>query len=183
MKTLEDLRYPIGPDRLPKQIGEQHIQSWIATLERFPEQVEGLVSKLSQHELNFKYRPQGWTVKQVVHHCADSHMNALIRFKLALTEDKPIIKPYQEARWANLSDSQNDDLSDSLAILKGLHARWTACVKDMSETDMARVYVHPEQEAAVPLKEALGHYDWHSRHHLAHIEQALSFKNDFSDIG
>lgn len=178
--NLNDLRYPIGADELPENITQAHINAWTSTIAEFPEQVDALVKELSPKELAYHYRPEGWNIKQVVHHCADSHMNALTRFKLSLTEDKPVIKPYMEARWALLSDSLDDDLTASMQILQGIHSRWAGCIEGMQPDDFERGYIHPEQNALVPLRQALGHYDWHCRHHLEHIKQALKFKNEFT---
>lgn len=179
---LEQLRYPVGADQLPTEINSNHLAKWNNTIRDFPGEVKAAVDGLSPEELSYIYRPNGWSIKQVVHHCADSHMNALTRFKLALTEENPVIKPYQEALWAEFDDATNDDLSASLQILEGIHARWAKCVEGLSSAQLDRPYLHPEQNALVPLKEALGHYDWHCRHHLAHIKQALEFKNEFPDL-
>ncbi|NQX78717.1 YfiT family bacillithiol transferase [Gilvibacter sp.] len=180
--NLDALRYPIGKDQLPQQIDSTHHSDWAETIRDFPARVNELVKDLSPAELAYIYRPEGWSIKQVVHHCADSHMNALTRFKLALTEEKPVIKPYKEALWAEFDDATNDDLSASIKMLEGIHSRWSNCVSQMNSQDFERPYYHPDQEALVPLGEALGHYDWHCRHHLAHIQQAIKFKNDFTNL-
>jgi hypothetical protein len=182
MDTLEQLRYPIGQDQLPEKIGMVNYADWIVTIRDFAWHVNDLVKELSSTELAYIYRPEGWNIKQVVHHCADSHMNALTRFKLALTEDNPVIKPYKEALWATFADATDDDLSASMKMLEGIHARWYSCLSKLTPRDFERSYFHPEQQALVPLGEALGHYDWHCRHHLAHIQQALRYKNDFSNL-
>ena len=179
---LDDLRYPIGKDQLPEDISKDQIEGWRETIRQFPKLVSELVERLSASELAYAYRPDGWNIKQVVHHCADSHMNALTRFKLALTEDNPVIKPYKEALWAEFEDATTDDLSASLQMLNGIHNRWYKCLSKMSGEQFERAYMHPEQNDLVPLKEALGHYDWHCRHHLAHIGQALQFKNEFPEL-
>ncbi|MGK4566372.1 YfiT family bacillithiol transferase [Flavobacterium sp. 3HN19-14] len=118
-------------------------------------------------------------MKQVVHHCADSHMNCLVRFKLTLTEETPTIKPYDESKWATLKDSLNDDISDSLKIIEGIHAKWVILLKSMNEKQFSRRFFHPESQKTFALDEITGFYAWHCNHHLAHIEQALSHKNQF----
>ena len=140
--------------------------------------MEVLVKDLSPLELDYIYRPGGWTIKQVVHHCADSHMNSLIRFKLALTEDLPTIKPYFEERWAELADYHNP-ISDSLIILQGVHNRWVTLLKSLDQEQLKRDFIHPEHQKRFTLKETMALYAWHCQHHLAHIEQALEFKNVF----
>ena len=180
--TLDELRYPIGKDQLPEKINMMNYAEWIATIRDFPWLLKELVDDLNSTELSYIYRPEGWNIKQVVHHCADSHMNALTRFKLALTEENPVIKPYKEALWAEFADATDDDLTPSIKMLEGIHARWFTCVSKLTPRDFERPYFHPDQQALVPLGEALGHYDWHCRHHLGHIKQALAYKNDFSNL-
>lgn len=169
-----DLRYPVGRYRSPATITDTHLQSWIDTISAFPNELSALTEGLSQEQKNQVYRPGGWTVKQVVHHCVDSHMNALIRFKLALTEDQPTIRPYYEDRWAELPDDLEDDLSDSLQLLSVLHRRWVLLLQYLSQDDLQRTYFHPDDNATVTLANAVGMYAWHCRHHLAHVHQALS---------
>ena len=166
--TPADLAYPIGPYEKPVSITAEQLAGYIATLAAFPAQVRAAVASLSEAQLDTPYRPGGWTVRQVVHHCADSHMNSLIRFKLALTEPSPTIKPYFEARWAALPDSSMP-LEPSLHLLEGLHARWVVLLHSLSAEQLARTFVHPEHGEAYRLDETIAHYAWHSRHHLAHI--------------
>jgi hypothetical protein len=173
------LKFPIGEFEAPEIISEQQIGEWIEDVKSFPERIAELVSSLSVKELNYRYRPDGWTIKQVVHHCADSHMNSLIRFKLALTEDTPTIRPYFEDRWAELPDSLNNDLSDTLTLLKGLHAKLGMVMENLSETDLKREYEHPEHGQKFSLAEVVGTYAWHSNHHLAHVKNALEFKDKY----
>jgi len=167
--TLEDLKYPIGKYEKPDQITEQQLKLYIADIQDFPAKLETAVGLLTDEQLNTPYRPQGWTIRQVVHHCADSHMNSLIRFKLALTEDKPVIKPYFEDRWAELTDSQNYPIEPSLVLLKSLHARWTHLLVGLNESQFERKFIHPEHGKEFSLKENTGIYAWHGKHHLAQI--------------
>lgn len=169
---LESLRYPIGRLNLPDEITEEQLNKRIQTIDSFPERVRNLMESLSVEELDWRYRPDGWKIRQLVHHCTDSHMNSVIRFKLALTEDLPTIKPYLEDKWAELPDS-DAPISISLSLLDGLHDRWTILLKSMSEDEFKRKLFHPEQGRELTLILMLGLYAWHCNHHLAHIKQAL----------
>ncbi|MEZ4802200.1 MAG: putative metal-dependent hydrolase [Gelidibacter sp.] len=176
---LEHLKYPIGKFHFPDKIDESKIRDWISDIENLPKLVQDIVKDLSIKELNLPYRPEGWCIKQVVHHLGDSHMNAFIRFKLALTEDAPIIKPYREDLWVNLEDGTDDNISDSLTLLKSLHSKWSKLLRTLSKDDLKRVYIHPEHGKRFQLDEAIGMYAWHSKHHLAHIKQAIKFEGSF----
>jgi hypothetical protein len=179
MKNIENLKFPIGHFQKPTVITENEIKTWIETIEKFPLKLKSVTQKLPSKELNWHYRPEGWTIKQVVHHCADSHMNSFIRFKLALTEDIPTIKPYEEADWALLVDGNSDDLTASIQIIEGVHARWTLLVKSFTHLEFGKQFLHPASGKTVALDEALGLYAWHCNHHLAHIEQGLLYKGQF----
>ncbi len=166
---MSDLRYPIGrfiyeapltPEQRGRAIGE------IAAL---PAALRSAASGLDDVQLDTPYRENGWTLRQVVHHLADSHANAYIRFRLALTEDAPRVKPYDEAAWASLTDAYTLPVSVSLTLLDALHIRWSHLLARMSETDFQRTYVHPDHEQAFSLDYATGMYAWHGRHHLSHI--------------
>ena len=174
--NLETLKFPIGHFIKPDVITENDIKNWIETLEKFPSKLKNTVLNLSVEELSWKYRPEGWKIKQVIHHCADSHLNSFIRFKLALTEDNPTIKPYNEDKWATLIDGNCDDICASLLILEGIHAKWTVLLKSFDALEFTKTFVHPEGQKTVELKEVTGLYAWHCNHHFAHIEQALMFK-------
>ncbi len=176
MENLEDLKYPIGQIKFPEIISENHISEWIKTIEDFPALVEEEVKTLNSIELNYKYRPEGWNILQVVNHCTDSHMNSIIRFKLTLTEENPTIKPYEEALWAELSDSTNYSVSDALVLLTSLHKRWVFLLKNMSSNDFKRTFIHPEGNEKITLAENLCIYDWHCHHHLQHIKNAKKFQ-------
>lgn len=184
MKTaqLNQLRFPIGEFEKPEIIDNQIIEQWIQDIADFPKAVEVLTKDLTIEQLNWKYRPNGWTVKQVVHHCVDSHMNSVIRFKLALTENQPTIRPYFEDRWAELADALDNDLSDSLLILKGLHSKWVKLLKSLSAKDLALTFVHPEHGKIFTLGENIGIYAWHCNHHLEHIKLALKYRSFSTNI-
>ncbi|MGJ8594019.1 MAG: YfiT family bacillithiol transferase [Aquaticitalea sp.] len=177
--ALESLKYPIGQFVKPNCIDASLIEQWISDIEDLPSSIMTLVNGLTVEERHFSYRPDGWTIKQVVHHCADSHMNAFIRFKLALTEESPTIRPYYEDRWANLIDGNDDDLIDTLFVLKGLHSKFGKLLRNISQEDLSRDYIHPEHGQRFRLDHAIGMYAWHGNHHLAHILQALEYKGSF----
>ena len=166
---LEQLRFPAGRFAPPAAATAADRARWIAEIEALPAQMREAVASMSDAQLDTPYRPDGWTVRQVVHHVPDSHANAYVRFKLALTEDAPTIKPYDEARWAELPDVRATPVAVSLALLEALHARWVVLLRDMSESDWSRTYVHPEGNRTWRLDTALAMYAWHSRHHLGHV--------------
>lgn len=174
MVDLEHLRFPIGkferPSPLP--LNDAARAALIGDIERAPAGLRAAVAGLSDPQLDTPYRPGGWTIRQVVHHVPDSHMNGYTRMRLALTEDNPTIKPYQEARWAELPDVRTVPIDVSLALLEALHVRWTAFLRGLSPADFQRSYLHPEL-GAVPLDVAVGIYAWHGKHHTAHITNAL----------
>lgn len=163
----EDLRYPIGKFDSNIEITPEIRRNFIQTIKDLPEIIRAAVKDLSDDQLDTPYRPEGWTVRQTVHHIADSHLNALCRFKLALTEEFPTIRPYFEDRWADLADSKLP-VEDSLKIIEGIHTRWAALLNSMSDADFQRKLNHPES-GEWTLDKFLGLYDWHSKHHTAHI--------------
>ncbi len=165
----EKLKYPIGRYRRPEHVSPEDRQMAMDVIAAFPLRLGMAVEGLSEDQLNTPYRPEGWTVRQVVHHCADSHMNAMVRFKLALTEEQPVIKPYEEARWAELSDSIGLDISPALQLLEGLHARWAVLLRSLDTTALECTYVHPQHGMTFNLDETIFQYAWHCDHHLAHI--------------
>jgi len=169
---LEALKYPTGKFvRGTKAATTARIAECVAVIEAFPAALRTAVQGLSDAQLDTPYRPGGWTIRQVVHHLADSHGHAPTRFKLALTEATPVIKPYKEALWAELPDGRSMPVEPSLQIITGLHARWGVIVRHMATADFDRAYFHPEQNREVRLSEALELYVWHSGHHLAHISR------------
>lgn len=175
---LEKLKYPIGKFSKPETISEDLIKDWITDIEQFPNRLNKLVPYLSTNELSYRYRAEGWTIRQVVHHCADSHMNSFMRFKLCLTEETPTIKPYKENKWAELTDAAEPEISHSLKLIEGLHARWTILLKALKEEELQRTYIHPEKDKPINLAETIAIYSWHCNHHLAHIKMALENHED-----
>ena len=180
--NVQQLKYPIGKYVPTKNPDGHQIAEWIADIEEFPSKVEKLTRQTTVDALNWKYRPDGWSVKQVIHHCADSHMNSLMRFKLALTEENPAIKPYMEDRWANLADSLSDDITDSLMLLKSLHKKWTMLLRNLSKEQLRREFVHPEQGKKYNLIKAIEMYAWHCNHHLEHIRNGLDSQGKYNRV-
>ncbi|WP_282044261.1 YfiT family bacillithiol transferase [Winogradskyella flava] len=178
-QELYKLTFPIGEFEKPQHITQEHLREWIASIESLPERIESVTKHLNDKELNYKYRPAGWTIKQVVHHCADSHINSIVRFKLALTEDAPTIRPYFEDRFAKLIDYK-ESIDASISILKGVHEKLGILLKSFSEEDLKREFIHPEHGKRFSLEETIGTYAWHSDHHFAHIQQALKHKGEFN---
>jgi hypothetical protein len=167
MSELEDLRYPIGRFKTPVSFDPAIRAGHISTLRLLPANLQSAVSGLSHSQIDTQYREGGWTVRQLVHHIADSHANAYTRTKLALTEDWPTIKPYDEAAWARLADSRLP-IDSSLAMIAALHERWVVLIESLSDADFQRGYNHPEN-GRQDLATVLAIYAWHSRHHTAHI--------------
>lgn len=167
--SLERLRFPIGRFEPQKSYTLEQRTANINALRELPELLEKELESLDDAQLNTSYREGGWTVRQLVHHIADSHMNSFIRFKLALTEDTPTILPYNQDAWVQMSDAMTMEPKESLAILKGLHARLVNTLENMSENDYSKLLVHPDWENKLNLDLMLALYGWHSKHHLAHI--------------
>jgi hypothetical protein len=171
MKSLEELRYPIGRMPHPQKFTQKQVQTWISDIEKLPKQMRDAVQNLTVEQLDTPYRPEGWTVRQVVHHVADSHMNAITRLKLALTEDNPTIKPYEEQFWAELSD-YTMPIEVSLVLIENIHARMLAILRGMSWADFSRTFFHPGSGQTVSLGALVNMYSWHGLHHTAHIVNA-----------
>jgi hypothetical protein len=172
MTTIDQLRFPIGAFISKNQYSSKEIVTAITSIKSFPEKLQDAVKNLNDKQLDTCYRQDGWTIRQVIHHCANSHMNSFIRFKLALTEDTPIIKPYFEEKWAETIDYQGE-IETSLSILKGLHARWSDLLSQLNETELMRRFIHPEHNKQFTLAENIAVYAWHGEHHLAHITELM----------
>jgi hypothetical protein len=163
-----DLRYPIGRFEWKGDSSEEQRGEFIDRIERTPARLRGAVESLSGAQLDTAYRPGGWTVRQLVHHIPDSHLHSYTRFRLALTEDKPTIKPYDQERWAELTDARTAPIDVSLALLESLHRRWVLLLRSLAPADFARTFVHPEL-GEVSLERNLALYAWHGDHHVAQI--------------
>ena len=170
MSDLQLLRFPIGKFERPAEpLDADARASLIREIEQAPAGLRAAVKGLTDAELDTPYRPGGWTVRQVVHHVPASHMNGYTRMKLAVTEDAPTIKVYQEARWAELPEARTAPVEVSLNLLDALHIRWTACLRALSPSDFQKAYVHPDL-GLVPLDVAIAIYAWHGKHHAGHIK-------------
>jgi DinB superfamily len=165
---MEDLRYPVGNFQFPAAVRSQELATFIDAIAETPARMRAAIAGLSDSQLDTPYRPGGWTVRQVAHHVPDSHMNSYVRFRLALTEDSPVIKPYEESRWAELPDARSMPVEPSLALLESLHARWVPLLRSLSAADWKRSFRHPEL-GLVTLENNAALYAWHGRHHVAHI--------------
>ena len=174
---MEKLKYPIGQVKIPKEITDKEIEKWILDISNFPSNLEKLVSNLSEEQLETPYREGGWTIRQTIHHCGDSHINSYIRFKWTLTEDTPTIKAYFEDRWAELFDTKNAPIALSLQFLKAVHAKWVYLLKGLTEEDLNKAFVHPESGDTISLKKNIAIYAWHCNHHYAHIKNLLMRNN------
>lgn len=168
---MTDVRYPIGKYE-PQPYSDKLRQDWLNDIRYLPQLLENALLNLDEAQLTTPYRDGGWTIKQVVHHVADSHMNALIRFKLALTEENPTIKPYDEAAWAELNDVHELPVNISITLLHAMHARWYSCIKNLGEQELlTRSVFHPEHKKQIILWDLLGMYAWHGKHHTAHVTE------------
>ncbi len=167
---MSDPRFPIGKFHYDGPPTEVQRQAFIADIANTPTALREAVEGLSAQQLNTPYREGGWTVRQVVHHVPDSHMNAYIRFKLALTEEEPTIKPYAENLWAELADSQSTPIEVSLTLLETLHDRWVRLLRSLSPEDWKKQFRHPEL-GVVPLEKNVALYSWHGKHHVAHVTE------------
>lgn len=167
---MTDLRYPVGKFDYQGPPTESQSQACLDEISQTPANLRTAVQGLSDKQLDTPYRPEGWTVRQVVHHVPDSHLNAYVRFKLALTEDDPTIKPYAEDRWAELSDTKATPIEVSLTLLDSLHDRWVRLLRSLTPEQWKRTFRHPEM-GPMTLEKTLALYAWHGRHHVAHITE------------
>lgn len=171
----DELRFPIGDFTRPVVVTSGDLERWIDDIRQLPVRIRAAVDGLNEEQLASPYRPGGWTVKQTVHHLADSHINSICRFKLAMTEENPTIRPYFEDRWAELADSRLP-VETSLALIDNLHARFTALLESFTADDFARTLVHPDN-GQFTVGEFLALYAWHGRHHTAHLTALRKRKN------
>ena len=167
---FEHLRFPIGRFKAPEQYTDTLINQYIEEIAALPRQMKAVTEPLSDEQLDTSYRPEGWTLRQVIHHVADSHLNSYIRFKWTLTEDSPLIKTYSQKDWAMLPEAKSAPISISLDILESLHKRWVLMLKNIDAEDRKREFIHPETNRPFSLNLAIALYAWHGRHHVAQIE-------------
>jgi hypothetical protein len=165
---MEDLRYPVGEFHFPESVSARELATFIVQIAETPVHMRNSVAGLSDSQLDTPYRPGGWTVRQLAHHVPDSHINSYTRFRLALTEDEPVIKPYEEALWAELADARTLPIEPSLVLLESLHARWVPLLRSLSDAEWKRTFRHPAL-GLVRLEQNAALYAWHGRHHVAHI--------------
>ncbi|MEW6130356.1 MAG: YfiT family bacillithiol transferase [Acidobacteriota bacterium] len=165
---MEDLRYPIGKFNFQEELNDEQIKAAIEAIAETPAKLRAAIAGLTDAQLDTPYREGGWTVRQVVHHVVDSHVNSYIRFRLALTEEVPTIKPYDEGAWAELIDAKTLPVEVSLALLEPLHERWVTLLRALTSEDLQREFRHPEL-GTVPLAKNIGLYAWHGKHHTTHI--------------
>ena len=174
---LEKLKYPIGKFIAPTEYTCEYLSNKIQEIESFPERLKSETIDFTDEQLDTPYRPGGWTVRQVIHHCAESHMNCYIRIKWALTENNPVIKAYDENLWSQLPDNLQMPIEPTLSLLEGLHFRLAYIMKNLSEDDLEKTFVHPENNSEYKIKQIIGTYAWHGNHHLAHITTLKKYKN------
>lgn len=178
---IEELMYPVGKYQAPDEIDDATYTSWVDSLEKVPEQLMELVSNLSYDKLELSYRPGSWNIKQVVHHLADSHMNGFIRMKWAITEDNPTIKTYDQPTWAETADASSEEIMESIKILEGLHQRMVILLRSLDKSQRKRTCLDSKRKnPELSLEFMAGMYEWHSRHHLAHIKQAIEKEGEFT---
>ena len=169
--------YPIGKFVLPEKLTSAQRHEAIVAIEDLPASLLLVLRNANAEDLAKQYRDSSWTVREVVHHLADSHMNAFIRFKLALTEENPTIRPYEQDGWALLPDVERVEIEPSMMILRGLHQRWAVLLRTLTAAQWQRTYYHPEWEHNFTMEQAVSQYAWHSKHHVAHIKMAMGHEN------
>ena len=173
MSDLTHLQYPIGKFSMPTQISDKQLQEWVTTLEVFPARLRAMVGEMTDQQLDTSYREGGWTVRQLVHHISDSHHHSYTRFKWALTEDNPLIKPYLEKEWAELEDAKFTPIEWSLKHIEVVHFKLVRLLRSMTDEQFEQTFRHPEGESAINLRQNTGHYAWHSMHHYTHIKNLV----------
>ena len=174
---MEALKYPIGTFTPPETITDEKLKEWVTILEVLPAQLRDMVSEMDDTKLDTPYRPEGWTVRQVVHHIADSHHHSYVRFKWALTEDNPTIKPYLEKEWTNLSDLKGMPVEWSLRHLEAVHYKLVRMLRSLSDEQLERTFIHPDGNKTISLRQNVGQYAWHGMHHFMHIANLVKREN------
>ncbi len=173
---MEDIRYPIGKFSAPNTYTEEEIKNYIQRIEDFPSRLESVIQNLNDQQLDTPYREGGWTVRQVVHHLADSHTHAYIRTKWTLTESEPVIKAYLEKLWVETGETKSPPVI-SVTLLKALHAKWVILLRSIKASDRERSFIHPDTKKQISINTIMGMYAWHGEHHLAHITHLKKLKN------
>jgi uncharacterized damage-inducible protein DinB len=166
--NMEDLKYPIGKFQFPGNYTSEQRKELIQEIALVPQKLKEAIEGFTDKQFQMQYRPGGWTAKQVVNHLADSHMNGYIRFKLALTEDSPTIKLYEQDKWVRLADTLESPINSSVVLIEALHTKWVNLLNSLTEADFQKIIIHPEN-GVMPLARLLGLYAWHGKHHVAHI--------------
>ncbi len=170
---MSDPRFPIGQFEHSGPVSAEDVNRWIRDIEELPAQMREAAHGLTEEQLAAQYRPGSWTVRQIIHHVPDSHLNSYVRFKWALTEEEPVIKAYDENGWASLADYSDTPVDLSLDFLETLHAKWVVLLRSLTDKQLSRRFVHPES-GPTELAWSIGAYSWHGRHHLAHITSAIA---------
>lgn len=173
---MEDIRYPIGKFSAPENYTEEEIKNYIQRIESLPSKLETAIQNLNDQQLDTPYREGGWTVRQVVHHLADSHSHAYIRTKWTLTEGEPVIKAYLEKLWAETAETKSAPII-SISLLKALHAKWVILLRSIAASDRERFFIHPDTKKQISINTIMGMYAWHGEHHLAHITNLKKQQN------
>ncbi|NOT38567.1 MAG: putative metal-dependent hydrolase [Saprospiraceae bacterium] len=168
-----DPRYPIGPWSAPDQISSQMVKNWIFDIKSLPQLLLTESKRITNSNIQNQYRDGSWTIRQVIHHVADSHINAYIRHKLCISTDQPTINPYPEEIWAEMKDVHSVPIEVSLQLIQSLHHRWSDFLESLSDTDYSRGFIHPQHNRLILMQESIGMYSWHGRHHLEHVRIAL----------
>ena len=169
-----NLQYPIGPLNPSPTATPRELAAHMKSIHTFAVRMEAIVQRVTEEQLRTPYRDGGWKLYELVHHCADSHLNAFTRFKIVLTEDEPTIRPYDQDAWVDMIDVQPDNVGSSLSILLGLHERWSLVLHNLSESDLQRKWVHPDHDGTQNMVSLLGMYGWHCEHHLAQAHAVLT---------
>ena len=178
--NIKQLKYPIGEYISNKNPSKELLSEWINDIEKFPSNLMVTVDRLNEEQLNWIYRPEGWTIIQIIHHCADSHMNSYIRIKLAITENRPTIKPYYEEKWANLADSKSSEIDESITLLVGLHKKLVRLIKSLTNGQLNMVFKHPQHGLDCTVVEYIGVLAWHCNHHLEHIKNGIKSNGKYN---